>query len=211
MAPSGVVAFPPGLALLGPSSYFSLMLRLRLVPLLLLPALATAIEAQGAPPPLSFFGFEAGARLDSVNQRLRALGSRGLHCDRSRRDARVQECRASLLDPATTQPLVLWLSAIDSGAGIMTVSGAMTGIDIDRWKRHLETSFGVVDARVQGGQWMLQWVRRGRMLRLTWKIEQGSKFASVSLVDGPLLDGWGRARAASQSAEVAPAESAITP
>lgn len=185
------------------------MLRPRLAPLLLL--LAIPLAAQNAPPPLSFLGFEAGSRLDRVDQQLKALGSRGLHCDRSRRDPRVQECRAALLDPATTQPLTLWLSGIDSSAGVMTVSGAVTGVDIDRWKRHLETRFGVVDARVQGGQWMLQWVRRGRMLRLTWKIEQGSKLASVSLVDGRLLDGWGRARAASQSAEVAPAESAVTP
>jgi hypothetical protein len=187
------------------------MPRLRLVPLLLLPALGTALGAQGAPPPLSFLGFQAGSRLESVDQQLRALGSRGLHCDRSRLDARVQECRAVLADPATTQPLALWLSAIDSSAGIMTVSGAVTGVDIDRWKRHLETRFGVVDGRVQGGQWMLQWVRRGRMLRLTWKIEQGAKVASVSLVDGTLLDGWGRARVGSQSAEAVPMEGAVTP
>lgn len=160
---------------------------------------------------MSFLGFEAGARLDSVDRRLRALGGPGLRCDRSRRDARVLECRAPLTDPATTQPLDLWLSAIDSSAGIMTVSGSVTGVDIDRWKRSLEMHFGVVDARVQGGQWMLQWVRQGKMLRLTWKIEQGSKVASVSLVDGKLLDGWGRARTSGQSAEAAPAERALSP
>jgi hypothetical protein len=34
------------------------------------------------------------------------------------------------------------------------------------------------------------------MLRLTWRIEQGEKVASVSLVDGRVLDAWGRSRSA---------------
>ena len=55
-----------------------------------------------------------------------------------------------------------------------------------------------VDAQVQGTQWMMQWVRQGRMLRLTWRIEGGGKTASVSLVDGRVLDAWGRARGKSQ-------------
>jgi hypothetical protein len=43
---------------------------------------------------------------------------------------------------------------------------------------------------------MMQWVRQGRMLRLTWRIEGREKTASVSLVDGRVLDQWrgGRAR-----------------
>ena len=41
---------------------------------------------------------------------------------------------------------------------------------------------------------MMQWVRRGRMLRLTWRTERGERTASVSLVDGRVLDGWGGGR-----------------
>jgi hypothetical protein len=33
------------------------------------------------------------------------------------------------------------------------------------------------------------------MLRLTWRIEKGEKTASVSLVDGSVLDAWGHGRA----------------
>jgi hypothetical protein len=44
---------------------------------------------------------------------------------------------------------------------------------------------------------MLQWVRRGRMIRLTWRLERGEKIVSVSLVDGHVLDGWGRSGSAS--------------
>jgi hypothetical protein len=32
------------------------------------------------------------------------------------------------------------------------------------------------------------------MLRLTWRTERGGRMASVSLVDGRVLDDWGRAR-----------------
>lgn len=172
-----------------------------LLPLLLLTLVAVPGPAQSRP--LSFLGFEAGARLESVERQLLALGGGGLRCDRARRDRRVQECRATLRDSATAQPLALWLSAMDSATGIMTVSGAVTGVDIDRWKRSLEQQFGVVGARVQGGQWMLQWVRQGRMLRLTWKIEQGARVASVSLVDGRVLDGWGRTRSAAPVTDAA--------
>jgi hypothetical protein len=39
---------------------------------------------------------------------------------------------------------------------------------------------------------MMQWVRSQQMIRLTWRVENNQKVASVSLVDGPVLDGWER-------------------
>jgi len=42
---------------------------------------------------------------------------------------------------------------------------------------------------------MMQWIRHDRMLRLTWRIDHGGKVASVALVDGSVLDAWGRERA----------------
>ena len=41
---------------------------------------------------------------------------------------------------------------------------------------------------------MMQWVRQGRMMRLTWRTEKDNKPVSVSLVDGRVLDAWGRDR-----------------
>jgi hypothetical protein len=41
----------------------------------------------------------------------------------------------------------------------------------------------------------MQWVRHNRMIRLTWRIDHTSKVASVALVDGAVLDAWGRERA----------------
>ena len=165
---------------------------------ILLPLLCcapAALRAQGASlPPLGFLGFEAGQSLGMVGRTVRALGGRGLHCDRSRRDRAVLECRASVVDPVSRRPLDLWLSAIDSTTGVMTLSSPLSGVELDTWRSGLENAFGVVDANVQGRQWMLQWVRQGRMLRLTWRIDNGAKIASVSLVDGHVLDGWGRRR-----------------
>jgi hypothetical protein len=42
---------------------------------------------------------------------------------------------------------------------------------------------------------MMQWIRQGRMIRLTWRFQRGEKVASVALVDGRVLDAWGRDRA----------------
>lgn len=143
-------------------------------------------------PPLSFLGFEAGASLGAVGQRVQALGGQGLHCIRSKRDRAVQDCRASVMDPGSRRVIDLWLSAIDSAAGVLMLSSPLSGVELDSWRSGLESAFGNVGANVQGPQWMLQWVRQGRMLRLTWRIENGQKVASVSLVDGRVLDSWGK-------------------
>jgi hypothetical protein len=89
----------------------------------------------------------------------------------------------------------LWVSAMDSVAGIIMLSGGVTADQLDAWRESIERRYGRVDAQVQGTQSMMQWVRHGRMLRLTWRIEKGEKTASVSLVDGSVLDAWGRGRA----------------
>ena len=65
---------------------------------------------------------------------------------------------------------------------------------LDRWRQRIESRYGRVGATVRGSEWMMQWVRRGRMLRLTWRTARGARAASVSLVDGRVLDSWGRSR-----------------
>jgi hypothetical protein len=89
----------------------------------------------------------------------------------------------------------VWVSAIDSVAGIMTLSGTLDAEQLEHWRRVLQKQYGRVGMRIQGRQSMLQWVRRGRMIRLTWRLEGRAKVASVSLVDGHVLDNWGRSHA----------------
>ncbi len=180
--------FPPSAAI------FQVVNRTPLLAIALTVA-ATALSAQAPLPPLTFLGFEAGGRLAPLSQQVQALGGKPLRCDRARRDRAVHECRATVFAPGSGRALQLWLSAMDSAAGVMTISSSLTGVELGEWKTALEEAYGVVGARVQGSQWMLQWIRQGRMIRLTWRIERGATVASVSLIDGWVLDGWGRRRA----------------
>jgi hypothetical protein len=107
------------------------------------------------------------------------------------------ECRGMLQRSDADPRVEVWVSAIDSLAGIMTLSGTVNPDQLDYWRLTLQEEYGRVGTRVQGSQSMLQWVRRGRMIRLTWRREGRDKVASVSLVDGHVLDGWGRARSGS--------------
>ena len=157
-------------------------------------------EAGLRPPPvagdtstLQFFGFRAGARLDELSFLLSSLKGGRLRCKLSKVDSSVSECRAALTS-AELGKVDLWVSAIDSLAGVMTLSGPVDFDRLELWREGLLQRYGRVNARVQGTQSMLQWVRRGRMLRLTWRLEAGRPTASVSLVDGHVLDDWGRAR-----------------
>jgi hypothetical protein len=182
----------------------------RLVALLPLLLVAPAPLPAQTPqlPPLSFLGFEAGASLAAVGSQVAVLGGRRLRCRHAIRDRSVIECRTTVVDPASRRVVDLWLSAMDSSAGVLTLSSPLSGVELDTWRGGLEAAFGTVNANVQGPQWMLQWVRSGRMLRLTWRIERGEKVASVSLVDGWVLDGWGRRREAEPVKQVKPAKSA---
>jgi hypothetical protein len=148
--------------------------------------------APGDTTTLQFFGFRAGARLDELSFQLSTLDGR-LRCRQSKLDHSVSECRG-VLKSAELGRVDLWVSAIDSMAGVMTLSGPVDFARLDLWRQELLQRYGRVNARVQGSQSMLQWVRRGRMLRLTWRLEGGQPMASVSLVDGHVLDDWGRAR-----------------
>jgi hypothetical protein len=168
--------------------------------LLLVAGRATVALAEPDTTALEFLGFRAGARLDELSAQLRRLGGSALRCRRSRVDRRVMECRSALTEPGLGGRVELWVSAIDSAAGVITLSRTVAPNQLDHWRQALQQRYGRVGPKVQGTQWMLQWVRRGRMLRLTWRLEGSGKVASVSLVDGRVLDDWGRARGPSPAA-----------
>jgi len=60
------------------------------------------------------YGFRPGATLREVSTAVRQLDGGGLRCDRSKLDARVDECRATLSVTDVSGPVELWMSAIDS-------------------------------------------------------------------------------------------------
>lgn len=157
------------------------------------PVLAQSLARNGTS--LDFRGFHPGDRLSDIAARIEQLDGSRLHCDRAKVDRRITECRASLTDPDFGGRVEIWLSAIDSIAGVMTLSGDVAADQLDQWRSSLEARYGRVGARVQGPQWMMQWIRHDQMIRLTWRIEGTNKVASVALVDGAVLDAWGRERA----------------
>src|SRR3954471_2775691 len=166
---------------------------------------ATAVQARGDTTALEFLGFRAGARLEELNLRVRN-SSGSLRCRQSRSDRRVSECRGALPQGEREPRVDVWVSAIDSLAGVMTLSGKVDSAQLGNWQDTLQSRYGKVVTRVQGTQRMLQWVRRGRMIRLTWRVEAGTQVASVSLVDGRVLDNWGRSSSIGRSQEPAEPE-----
>lgn len=162
-------------------------------------ALIHAPTAGSAPPPwtpalqdttaLQFHSFSAGARLAELEKVIRGMKG-SLRCDRAKRDPRVSECRGTVKDSTLGGATTVWVSAIDSVAGIITLSSGVDQPRLDRWRRAIESRYGTVSTRVQGSQRMMQWVRQRRMLRLTWRTDRGQRTASVSLVDGRVLDAW---------------------
>lgn len=155
------------------------------------PARAASVDTAG----LEFHGFRTGEHLAEFAQQLRAIDGGSLRCVSAKKDPRVTECRGALTHPALGGPVQIWLSAIDSITGILTLSGDVAPDQLDAWRSALEARYGRVGAKVEGPQWMMQWIRQGRMIRLTWRIQRGEKVASVALVDGRVLDAWGRERA----------------
>lgn len=153
-------------------------------------ALGATAPAAAQAPALSFYGFRAGVSLAVTDAQVRLLLGRGLACQRSTADPRLQECRATVADPVTTTPVSVWLAAIDSLTGVVTISANLPTADFGRWRDEIEAMYGPEPATVQGSQGMAQWIRATQMLRLTWRAGAGRIETSVSIVDGPVLDGW---------------------
>ena len=175
--------------------------------------LAAPLAAQSVQPvAFDVYGFRPGATLREVSSAVRELDGGALRCDRSRLDTRVNECRATLSMADVSGPVELWMSAIDSVSGVLTLAGNFAPDEFDALRARLERRFGQVNAQVQGPQWMMQWVNSGRMMRLTWRAQQGVKSASLSLVDGRVLDNWQAPRRAgaapSSKGKKAPAKAA---
>ncbi len=167
-------------------------------------ALATLVPAAALPgqsstrarlPSLQFMGFRAGMTLAQVSHNVRLHRGDALRCERAPSDSLLTDCRAQLRDPMTGARLELWLSAMDSLVGVLTVAGTLSAPQLDWWSSSLTNAYGAGSESSQGTQFTRQWIRHRQMLRLTHRTPADSGLnASVSLVDGPVLDGWGRRR-----------------
>lgn len=183
---------------------------LRLFLLVLVPA-PLAAQAAPATDPLTVFGIKAGAPVRVVAETIADRDGGNLRCDRSKVDTRVEECRATVSVPEAAEPLELWMSAVDSVTSVLTIAGNFAPDELDQLRSSLERRYGRVNAKAQNSQWMMQWVRKGTMIRLTWRAQQGAKATSVALIDGNVLDAWTARRGTPQKVpakKAAPAKKA---
>lgn len=137
-----------------------------------------------------FLGFRPGLPLSELRDRAAQAGRGTVSCRAATADPRLMECRGGLPELDSGRSVDLWGSLIDGRAAITTLSARLTPARLARWRELLEGRYGASREKRQGTTRMLQWVRNGRMLRLTWRPRGRDFEASVSLVDGPLLDGW---------------------
>lgn len=106
----------------------------------------------------------------------------------------MQECRSTYTDSVSQRPVEVWLSVIGLRAAILILKTDGSPAQLELWRGDLSRRYGHVETRVQGAQRMMQWVRQGRMIRLTWRTDRWAPAISVSLVDGNILDNWGKKR-----------------
>lgn len=139
---------------------------------------------------LDFLGFRPGLPLVELRDHASQAGRGTLGCRAATIDPRLLECRGGLPELDSGRSVDLWVSIINGRAAITTLSARVTPARLARWRELLEGRYGPAPERRQGPGRMLQWVRNGRMLRLTWRPKSRDFEASVSLVDGPLLDAW---------------------
>ena len=148
------------------------------------------------PDSLEFLGFRPGMALPEIDSAAHRAGADSLRCVRSAADSLISECRASLSDADAGRTVDLWLSAVGDSASILTLAATLTPSRLDRWRDYLNARFGPAPPRTRGGITSCQWISDRRMLRLTWRAKGRSFEASVSMVDGRILDAWGNRHAA---------------
>ncbi len=132
--------------------------------------------------------------LSAIRREIRAAGGPALICRRSRADTLVVDCRGTLPAHDGAPALEIWLSTMGGQAGILALAGRFDSAGFEHWRASLSGRYGNVRTTVQGTQRMMQWVRQGTMLRLTWRTDGSRPLLSLSYVDGHVLDGWAQSR-----------------
>jgi hypothetical protein len=147
--------------------------------------LASPLHAQATATPLTFQDLRAAMSRAAADGVLARLGTR-LSC-RPTPEPRLQLCTA----PAVlgTARVTVTITLVDGRVGIALIAGQLPAEQIATWHADLSNRYGAVEPSRRPGQESFQWIRAGQMLRLTVRRETGGLVASVSLVDGALLDG----------------------
>lgn len=156
---------------------------------------ALLLSQQDAPAPadtagLRFLGFYGGQPVGELKEHAHEAGRGELSCQPARSDLRLSECRGGLPELDSGRSVDVWAALIDDHVAILTLSGRLSEARLRRWRELLEGRYGPAVQYHRGPMWMLQWVRHGQMLRLSWRTKGRDFEVSASLTNGPLLDGW---------------------
>lgn len=145
-------------------------------------------RGQSRAPALQLMGLEPGIEQRELKERVAKLGG-SLNCRNSARDSRFAECTAGLTKTPDGRPWQLLASLIQDSAAVILVSVGSSAPEVARLREALAEELGRPNLRRQADQEAYEWVRAGRMMRLTARSEAGRVTMSVSLVEGSLLDG----------------------
>ena len=152
---------------------------------------ALVVQAQ-ALPGLSFLGFRAGMPVAHVRSLIREAGGT-LEC-RSTTDARMRECNGvfPVRAVAPGESASVLLASVHDSAAVIVVSRYPAESELEGWVTALTEDFGIPNRQVgPGAQASWEWIRHRQKLVVAQRREDNRLASSVTLTDGPLLDGLG--------------------
>ncbi|SRR6266542_409912 len=152
---------------------------------------ALVVQAQVLPG-LSFLGFRAGMPVAHARSLIREACGR-LDC-RPTTDPRMRECNGSfpVRADAPGESASVLLASVHDSAAVIVVSRHPAESELKKWVTALTEDFGIPNRQVgPGAQASWEWIRHRQKLVVAQRREDNRLASSVTLTDGPLLDGLG--------------------
>jgi hypothetical protein len=137
-------------------------------------------------------GLAPGGTPGELRDDVAKLGGR-LSCKASTTDPRFTECTAAFNDSGSLR-WDLRASLVDSTSAVILLKTTASKDELTSLRTTLTKSLGRPNYRQQAGQTSYEWIRAGRMMRLTSRTEKGALQLAVSLVDGAALDALNASR-----------------
>jgi hypothetical protein len=135
-----------------------------------------------------------GTGQSELQEQVAKLGGR-LGCKASTVDRRFTECAATLTQTPDRRRWDLLATMVDGISGVILLKTTLASSkELEAIRTGLTSSLGRPNYRKQASQTSFEWVRAGRMMRLTSRTERGQLQLSVSLVEGQVLDGLNAGR-----------------
>ncbi len=153
--------------------------------LLLAAGVASGGTAQSPTSTLEFLGLRPGMSEPAMQAVIGDLGG-SFRCGATT-EPRLRACSGTIPDP-DVGVLSVTASMVDGAVGVALVSATLAPTRIGDWHAALTDRYGDAPVQRRPGQEHFQWILDRRMLRLTVRREAARLTASVSLVDGRLLD-----------------------